>query len=121
MIDESHPVYDTVRLVGSYTYDESRLIAEGNYSQLLERLRSHVQREHYFQGLMQGSGAVLVLYWGRELTRSYSTYHVVWLVLSATVLGAGAWRWRKRKRALRLALARLERKVSEGHPEGAGV
>ena len=121
MIDKSHPLYDTVRLVGSYTYDESRLIAEGNYSRLLERFRSHVQRQHYFHGLLQGGQGVLAFYWLSEFVRSRSTYFLVWAIVTTTSFAVDIWWWRKRRRAAEAALARLEREVQGERTDGGLV
>jgi hypothetical protein len=122
MIDKTHPLYETFRLVGIGNYTELRLIAEGKYPELIERARRQVQRQHYFHGLMQGSGAGLVFYWLSELVRSHPTmpvsYSVAWAVICSTTLVFDLWRWPKRRRELQLALARLERDVPSGRSDG---
>lgn len=121
MINKAHPLYETVKLFGTYSFEDSQLIADGNYVQLLERLRTAALSEHYFHGWLHGGTAVFILYWGRELSRATSAYNLAWLLVTATVLGANLWTWRKRKRALRSALSRLECDLAEGRLAGAGT
>ena len=113
MIDKGHPLFAIVRLVGEYSYADSRLIADGNFADYVARARDAIQRQHYFHGLLQGSQAVLILYWLSSYSRSPSAYVAVWAVVSATTLGVDLWWWRKRRRALAVALAHLERDLTE--------
>ena len=122
MIDKTHPLYETVKLVGEYSYADSRLIAEGKHAEFLQRARRRVQREYYFHGLMQGSQGVLIFYWLSQFSRWHSVAHIVWACLAATMLALDLWVWPRRRRALESALARLERDVAERsqHGEASG-
>ena len=119
MIDKSSSLDAMLRRHrAAFGYAENRLLSQGEYRLLAERLLSQAIRSRYFDGFIQGGLAGMTCYWASEYRHDGGVYNLAWAILSAVLVAVGIPLAIKQHRQRMAVIEALKQAADAGHGTG---